>query len=148
MNLIKSAEKNILFAAKEAELTINFLEALSTYGNKAFPRHNTDMYNQFFQGLQMMRNAVYTLYMHKIVDCFGLVGVGGEKVIKFSKEKMKKLFNDEEKYHVMHFLDKYGNLKSYYSDEDEKAFREEVKKALEKEVITAYENPTKSNEIG
>lgn len=133
MNLIKKAEKNILFAAKEAELTIKFIDALSNYGNKAFPRHDTDMCIHFFEGLQMMRNAVYTLYMHKIVDCFNLVGVGGRDVINYSKEKMKKIFDDKYNYHVMQFLDKYGNIKSHYSEEDEKDFRQEVKEALESE---------------
>jgi len=128
---IKEAEKNCVNIAKHMDDMRKVTDALQTFGNRFFDRSLGNMQDDFFKGLQLMRNALYVRYIKALSDCFLFVGVGGKDAEEYSKQQFKELFSDDI-YAVMHLLDKYGNQPSWYSSDDEKEFRKQgMKKVVE-----------------
>jgi hypothetical protein len=59
------------------------------------------------------------------------ISVGGDEAKKYSLEKFKEYFNEEDRMTVMHFLDKFGQVPLSYLVEDDKEFRKQAKALVE-----------------
>lgn len=124
-SFLKQAEQNVINQAKAWGEAMEFIDALSNFGNRAC--HEYIGKGKFFEGLSMMRQAMYAEQSEAMRNCFNLVGVGGEEAATFSREKFKEIFSG--KYCVMQFLDKWGHVPGSFKTEDKEAFIAECKLA-------------------
>ena len=128
MDYIKKAEQEIVKTAKAYEEMFNVLESLEQFGNRACKDHIGK--KRFFEGLQIMRDAVNSEYTHTIRNCFMFAGVGGEDALAYSKQKFKEWFGRDDT-HIMSFLEEWGNLPSWYKTDVEEEFRKQCKEKIE-----------------
>lgn len=124
-SLLKQAEQNVINQAKSWADAMEFLDALTNFGNRAC--HDYIGKPKFFEGLSLMRQAMYQEQSEAIRNCFSLVGVGGEEAAAFSRERFKEVFGG--KYQIMQFLDKWGHCPSSYATAEREAFEAECKTA-------------------
>lgn len=129
-NYIKEAEANVIRIAKSFEDFLSILDAFANFGNRMCHQHIGK--GQFFDGLSMMRSAIYKEYRNALANCFIFVGIGGEEAIEYSRKKFEEMFNEDERYVIMDFLDKYGQIPNSYDIEKEEGFRRQAKNALDK----------------
>lgn len=125
-DLIKKAEKNLVNICKAFDDMMNIIDAMATFGNKYC--HDYIGKNEFLDGLQMMRKAIYREHAEAIRKCFLFVGVGGETAAEYSREKFKEIFCGKERYMIVHFLDKYGRIPSSYEAGIDEEFRKQARK--------------------
>jgi hypothetical protein len=131
MSLLKDAEKNVLKTAKELELAQKYMTALAHFGNTVF-RYEEER-DEFFKGLKICRNAVYSRYCNAILDCFMFSSIGGEEMKEYQKEIFATQFKEDDiKYSVMQFLEEWGNLPRGWKKSDEEKFRKEAAEFIEK----------------
>jgi hypothetical protein len=130
MTYIEKAEEMIIERAKEMNDMLSVIDALSNACGRMF--HQPDQIDDVTTAIKTLRRCFYTKYSQAILDCFGMVGVGGEKAKEYSKERFMKLYGESDRYSIMHLLDKYGNVPDSYKMKDEDAFRKEIKKKLHK----------------
>ena len=131
---LKQAEQNVVNRAKAYNDFLEIIDALSRFGIKACSSQSKD---KFFQGLQLMRDAIYTDQSMALRECFYFVGVGGKEAESYSKEMFKNAFGED--YSIMQFLEKWGNIPISYSALVEEEFRDECKQKIE-ELKNADEN--------
>jgi len=124
---IKQAEEMAIARAKEMSDMLEVLDALNMAGGRMF--QIPEQIKDFSDGMQLIRKSFYAKYLNAISDCFLMVGVGGEKAAEYSREKFEELFSGN-RYTIMNFLDKYGNIPTSYKTKDEKEFRDEAKELL------------------
>ena len=127
-NLIKQAEQNVLNICKEMELAIDALDAFKRFGNRALKDYISKP--KFFEGLELMFQAVRQEYVEQISRCFALSGVGGKESHAYAKSRAKDYFGGN--YEIMSFLDRWGAMGSYKSDL-EKEFKTQLKNAIKEE---------------
>ncbi len=125
-DFLKEADHNIVTTAREWEDASSFCTALQNFGFKACHEHIAK--NKFFKGLAMMQDAIRHEQAEALANCFMFVGTGGEEATRLSKEKFKKVFSEDERQVVMHFLEAHGQLPHAYSGIDDKEFRAQAKK--------------------
>jgi hypothetical protein len=131
-DLIKEAEANVIKVAKAWSYALEFCDALASFVNNMCNEYMGK--EQFFEGLQIMRGAMYHEYVNAIRNCFLFSAVGGEESKKFSLEMFKEAFRDEPmRYTVMQFLEANGRVPGSYKTDDEKEFRRQAKEAIKKE---------------
>lgn len=124
-SLLKQAEQNVINQAKAWADAMEFLDALANFGNRAC--HDYIGKPKFFEGLELMRQAMYQEQSEAIRNCFSFVGIGGEEAAAFSRERFKEVFSG--KYQIMQFLDKWGHCPSSYTTAELEAFKAECKSA-------------------
>jgi hypothetical protein len=127
-NFIKQAEQNSINIAKTLADITTLLDAFGSLGHNFFNDYDTAEKDDYFQGLKLMRKAIYSKFTQKISQCFAFVGVGGKEAEKFSKQYAKTMFGDDAQ--VMHLLDKYGMMPSSWKTADQEEFRKELKDKL------------------
>ena len=137
-NFIQEAEQNLVNICKTFDDILLVFDALRTFGDRYC--HEYVGKSEFFEGLKMMRKAIYHEQAEAIRNCFVFVGVGGETAAKYSKEKFKEIFCSKKRYSIMQFLDKFGQLPSWYSANDHKEFRKQGK-----EICSEIEKNEKTN---
>lgn len=125
--LLRQAEQNVINQAKAWSDAIEFLDALSNFGNIACHEHIGRA--EFFEGLKKMRRAMWQEQSEAIRNCFTLSGVGGEAAAAFSRERFKDVFSG--KYQVVQFLNKWGHCPSYYTVDEMDRLKSEAKDAIE-----------------
>lgn len=128
----KEAEKNMVKVAREFELMLEVLDGLAVFGNNY--THEWIGGKHFFEGLTMMRDAIYREYSIASMNAMMFAGLkNSEESKKFIKEKLERMFSgrDSVKYSVMNFLESTGRYPSSYLTEDEEKFREQVKENLD-----------------
>jgi hypothetical protein len=120
----------------ELERFMRILDALANFGNKVI-RSNSSAYHAadlYFDGLSKMRIAVYDVMCRKLADCFMFSAIS-EEIRDIALENLKKQFGKDENeitYCVMQFLENWGNLPNSWKTKEEKAFRKEILKEIEK----------------
>jgi hypothetical protein len=129
-DLVKQAEKNIVNVCKAHEDIYSLVDALTTFGN-----HYIEDWaggGDFSKGLSLIRKGLDCSLSANIRKLFSLVGVGGEDAQEYSREQFRNLFaNDENRYNVIHLLDKYARVPRSYNVELDKEFRKQGKKICE-----------------
>ena len=131
---LKQAEQNVVNRAKAYNDFLEIIDALSMFGSKACSSKSKD---KFFQGLQLMRDAIYEDQSMALRECFYFVGVGGKEAESYSRKMFKTVFGED--YSIMQFLERWGNLPTSYSSLIEEEFRDECRKKIE-ELKNADEN--------
>jgi hypothetical protein len=126
-SFLKQAEQNVINQARAWSEALVFVDALYNFGSNAC--HEWIGKKQFFEGLQMIRNAMYAEQADAIRNCFVLSGIGGEEAKAFAREKFKESFGG--KYCVIQFLNAWGHMPSSFSPKDEKEFLAECAKEIE-----------------
>jgi len=126
-SLVQEATQNVVNQAKAYGDAMAFVDALANFGNRAC--HDYVGKKQFFDGLTMMRNALYAEQSEAIRRCFYFMGAGGEEAAEYSREMFSRVFSG--KYEVMSFLDKWGQIPGSYKAVDQEAFLAECKEAME-----------------
>ena len=121
LSYVRQAEKNVVARAKAYNDALEFVDALVNFGNRACREHVGKP--KFFEGLQMLRDAIRAEQSEAIRECFYLSGVGGKEAERYSKELFKEVFGGD--CQIMSFLDKWGQLPSWYKTEDREAFQRE-----------------------
>ena len=124
-NLIKQAEENLVNICKVFDDLQEILKAISSVGNKYC--HEYVAKNDFLEGLQMMTRAIDKEHANAVRNCFMFAGVGGEKAKQYSLKMFREIFNEKERFAIMHFLDKYGQIPSSYKSTEEEEFRRQAK---------------------
>jgi len=125
---IKEAEQNVLRLSR-VWLEINsMLDALGSVGRNM--THDRIGRDKFFEGLDLMRQGVLLELAHALSQCFHIVGVGGEDVLRFSRERLREVFDEKDRHNVMVFLDKYGRWGGGYLVAADEEFRRQVKAKL------------------
>ena len=127
MDLIKKAEKEIVKTCRAYEEMFKVIESLQRFGNRACKDHVGK--KEFFEGLFLMENAVHREYVHSVRNLFMLAGVGGDDALQYSREKIEEWFGKDNT-HIMSFLEEWGDVPSWYKDEDEKEFRKQCKEKI------------------
>jgi len=127
---IEKAERNLVNICKMWDDVDCFTDALQTFGNRM--THEYIGKKDFFDGLQLIIRAISAERADAIAKVFCFVGVGGEEAKEYSKKQFEDIFGEKNhiKYSIMHFLDKYGQTPSWYSEEDDKEFRKQAKDIL------------------
>lgn len=129
-SLLKQAEKNVVNIAVSFETILRVLDGLTIFGNQACKEHVGK--KKFFEGLQIMHEAVYSEYVNACRDCLIFAGVGGEEAKAFAKKKFREQFKGD--YDVLHFLNQWGQLPGFVSTEQENQLLREAKEALGNEL--------------
>lgn len=124
---LKQAEQNVVNRAKVYNDFLEIIDAFSRFGNKVCNDRTSK--DKFFQGLQLIRDAIYAEQSMALRECFYFVGVGGKEAESYSREMFKKVFGED--YSIMQFLDQWGNIPSSYKISTEEEFRFECKKKIE-----------------
>lgn len=127
-SLLKECEKNVVNTAVAFETILNVLDGLRNFGMRACNDHLGRP--KFFEGLELMRQGVYTEYVNAQRNCLLFAGVGGEDAKAYAKEKFTEQFGG--KYNIMQFLDQWGRRPSYYDSVTEEQLKAEAKEAIEK----------------
>jgi hypothetical protein len=132
-NVLKEAEKNVVKIARFWQDMLKICDALNIVGNNACREHVAR--DDFFKGLNILRNAMYRELVHSMSDCFVFSGVGGKEINDFSREQFEKLFHNDPKeckFVIMNFLEQFGQRpSSWYSDEEEKFRKQATEKINE-----------------
>lgn len=132
-SMLKQAEKNVIKQAALLQETLDYIDALRNAFYKIFDSnaYNAEKTQQMFvEGLNLARQAVYAKYCENITRCFSLVGIGGEEVTEFCKQKAKERFNND-RLCIMSYLDKHGHMPSWIKTEDIEQLKQEIKDKLE-----------------
>ncbi len=124
---IKEAEKNLVNQAIAFQDVMKIIEALHHFGSTACKEHIGRQ--EFFDGLRIMRQAVYSEYVNTTSQLLMFAGIGGESALKFAKQKFEDIFGTD-KYAVTQFLTQWGQFPSWFKVEDEEAFRAEAKEKI------------------
>ncbi len=127
MDLIKKAEQEIVKTCRAYEEMFRVLESLERFGNRACKAHVGKQ--AFFQGLSLMKDAVRAEHSNAIGNLFMLAGVGGDDALQYSREKFEEWFGKDNT-HILSFLEEWGDIPSWYKDEDEKEFRKQCKEKI------------------
>ena len=127
-SLLKECEKNVVNTAVAFEAILSVLDGLRNFGMRACKDHLGRP--KFFEGLELMRQGVYTEYVNAQRNCLLFAGVGGEDAKAYAKEKFTEQFGG--KYNIMQFLDQWGRRPSYYDSVTEEQLKAEAKEAIEK----------------
>lgn len=123
---LKLAEKHVIYRAKAYDDMLKIIDALNNFGNRAC--HEYVGKKKFFEGLSLMREAIYAEQSQALRECFYLVGVGGKEAEKYSIEMFEKVFCGD--YAIMRFLEQWGDNPYSYKTKDEEEFKEECAEAL------------------
>ena len=127
-SLLKECEKNVVNTAVAFETILSVLDGLRNFGMQACNDHLGRP--KFFEGLELMRQGVYTEYVNAQRNCLLFAGVGGEDAKAYAKERFTEQFSGE--YNIMQFLDQWGRRPSYYDSVTEEQLKAEAKEAIEK----------------
>ena len=127
-SLLKECEKNVVNTAVAFEAILSVLDGLRNFGMRACNDHLGRP--KFFEGLELMRQGVYTEYVNAQRNCLLFAGVGGEEAKAYAKEKFTEQFSGN--YNIMQFLDQWGRRPSYYDSVTEEHLKAEAKEAIEK----------------
>ena len=127
-SLLKECEKNVVNTAVAFEAILNVLDGLRNFGMRACNDHLGRP--KFFEGLELMRQGVYTEYVNAQRNCLLFAGVGGEDAKAYAKEKFTEQFSG--KYNIMQFLDQWGHRPSCFDSATEEQMKAEAKEAIEK----------------
>ena len=128
---IKQAEENLVNQAVAFNDFLNIIESLSRFGNRACKERIGR--EKFFEGLSLMRQAIYAEYAHSTSQLLMFSGIGGEKAQDFARKKFKELFG-KERFVVMHFLEKWGHQPGWYKATEEEEFRAEAKDIIDAKI--------------
>lgn len=125
-SLVKQAEENVVKQAKAFEDILKITDALENVGNRICHEHIAR--NKFFEGLSIMREALYAEHSNAIRKCFLFVGVGGASATEYSRQVFKRTFGGD--YEIMSFLDRWGQLPSFVKTEERERFQEELDETI------------------
>lgn len=126
-SLVKQAEENVVKQAKAFDDILKITDALASVGNRICHEHIAR--NKFFEGLSLMREALYAEHSNAIRKCFLFVGVGGESATEYSRQVFKKTFGGD--FEIMSFLNQWGHLPSFVKTEEYERFQEELNEVIE-----------------
>lgn len=126
-SLLRECERNVVNAAVSFEAILGVLDGLRNFGFRACNDHLGK--SRFFEGLELMRNAVYIEYVNAQRNCLLFTGVGGEEAKAYAKEKFAEQFGG--KYNIMQFLDEWGHRPSCFAAATEEQLKAEAKAAIE-----------------
>ena len=126
MSLVEQAEKQLVKDAKHYEDLLRVIEAIGSFGSRAC--HEYVGREDFMDGIRLLRIAIMKEQHRALSHCFIFAGVGGGEAEKYSREKFKGYFiDDEDRYAVIHFLEEFSHMPTGWLVEDEEKFREEAK---------------------
>jgi hypothetical protein len=127
-DLIKEAEENIINQAVFFKDLLSIVEFFNRVGYRYFPQYENRDKDDYFKGLYMMRDALQSQYVTKHANLLGFVAIGGEKAKEYSLNEFKSMYgeNVEERYMIMHLLNKYGAVPNGWVSDDEKEFRKQI----------------------
>lgn len=131
-NYLEEARQNVLNLAYDLDLTMKALDSFRSAGYKYFDlmRQEDRDRNDFFAGLDMMRNALLNRYNQQMANCFALVGVANPEMLEFAKKKFEERFGGD--YSIMEFLDKNGHLPSSWLSSEADEFKKEIAEEIVK----------------
>jgi len=118
--LIEQAEKNVINQAKAWSDAMDFVDALWEFGNTACHEHVGK--EKFFEGLELLQQAMYAEQSEAIRKCFVFAGVGGSEAEKFSRDFLKRVFSGE--YAVSDFLNKWGHYAAHKTEDKDQLLKE------------------------
>lgn len=131
--LLKIAETNVVALCKELTSVLTMLDALRTFGYRFFQGPGIDATLEqasFYEGLDKITQAVRIKQAKEISHAFMFTGIGGEQVHALALEKFQKVFDPEQRYIVIQFLDKYGHIPAEYKSSVDQQLRDEAEAAL------------------
>jgi len=129
---IKEAEERVVAVARQWSDAMSICTALANFGNRMC--HEYVGKKDFFDGLQLMRNAMRHEYTEAIESCFMFSGVGGKKAEKLSLEMFRETFDSETRYSVIQFLSDNGHAPgSWYADEEEEFRKQAIEKCRQED---------------
>ncbi len=129
LDMVKKCEQNVVNIAKSFQTALDALQAFANMGNRYCKDHIAK--KEFFEGFTIMRKALQIELTHAISDCIAFTGVGGEEALKYAREQFESTFVGKERYTVMQFLDKYGQIPRFYAQEEEQELRKQLKEVFE-----------------
>lgn len=130
--IIKEVTKNLKENALEMERMMRFVDAFRNIGFHMFDRSSDGLGKEFQEGLTKIRNAINGKYCQNMVNCFMWVGADDD-IKDLALEKLEERFDEKNRYIVMDFLEKYGNLPHTWKTKDENDLREEVKEKIKEQ---------------
>lgn len=142
VDLIETAEQNVLNRVREAQDWIKIMRILRYAGDSFFPNYGRDTSREAWdKGMQMAENALFSQLCMYQADAFMFTGIGGEKSLEWARNKFRERFDldrqdDGRKHEVMSLLNEYLTPPGSYLSDDEIAFRRQAEqryKETEKE---------------
>lgn len=127
-DFLQEAEQNLINVARAHREAIQFLEALTQFGNTYCQDHIGK--KEFFEGLQKMRYAICDELDNQNSKLLLFAGVGGEETNEYAREQFKEWFDGDTRYGVMQFLTKNGRSPGWWNAEDEDEFRRQAKEKI------------------
>ena len=127
-SLVKQAEQTCLNTAKDLQGLLTIIDALAHAGSKMF-NHQSKSLDDFSEGIQLIRSAIYEKYAHSIINCFMFTGVGGKQAIDYAAEQFKERFGTD-RYVIMNLLNEHGTVPSKWDADMEEEFQKEAKKLI------------------
>lgn len=127
-DFIKEAEQNLVNQAVFFRDLLSIVEFLNRVGYMHFPKYENRDRDDYFKGLSMIRNALQSQYVNRQSNLLGFVAIGGKKAKEYSLNEFKNTYGEdvEDRYMIMHLLDKYGSLPDRWLSDDEKEFRQQI----------------------
>jgi hypothetical protein len=130
-SFLKQAEQNVVNDAKYCQDVLHIIDALRSFTYQYMDKQiDGERYKRATDGLNQFRDAIYDQLNNNLARCFMFSGVGGEEAAKYSQEKFKEHFNEENRYAVMHFLTKGGYHPHCWSGDTENKFRKEAQEKI------------------
>jgi hypothetical protein len=117
-NVLREAERTVVNMAKAAADFQQILSALEGYGDKAF-RYDSKERDQFFEGLQLMRQAAFTCELQRIAECFCFAGTGEGEAAEYSRQQFMAYFGKDERECLLRFLEYHGNTPKAWTEKPE-----------------------------
>lgn len=137
VDLIETAEQNVLNRVREAQDWIKIMRALNYAGSTFFSNYGCDPDRaEWEKGMRMAENALYHSLCLYQSEAFMFAGIGGEKSLAWAREKFRERFGinnpeDDRVYEIMSLLDEYLQIPGCYLCDDEIEFRRQAKEKYE-----------------
>lgn len=132
-SLIKEAEKNIIHICKDMHFYQDIVLALRKSASSLFERNaNTDYADKFYEGIDLLLQAIYARQNELLSQCFIFTGVGGEDAKQYAFEQFKRRFDEKAQMEIMSLLDSCGVPMHSYLIDTEKKFRKDAREAVKR----------------
>jgi len=127
-DFVKEAEQNIVNQAVFFKDLISVIDILGRATRSYFPEYNNRDKEDFSKGMNLIYSALHSQYVKRQSDLLIFASIGGEEAKQFSLNKFKEMYGKdaEERYSIMHFLDKFGNTPANWLTDEEEQFREQL----------------------
>jgi len=120
---------NALNLVAELDSLQSVLYGFNTAGRCIFNKDD-DNKSKFFDGLNKMREAIYSRHCEALANCFPFVGTMNEDMIGFARETFVKRFGDKSM-EIMSFLETYGTIPHAFSGSKRDEWQREIDNSLE-----------------